>query len=187
MTNMFSHQCIAVLQKANGILGRLRPKVICVRTVKTYKQTRKNTFDGRNRPDLSSALCSPSFFACSCPCSCNVTIQLAVSSCPGCSHSVTSQWMNHHISAFPAVTQNNFNLTLPFNYLRLISIPSTWWYSFSVFKCIFTSSLFIVLATLYLHVFTVLLEILLCKISAIIITGECFSSMSGRLQCIPKN
>lgn len=66
-----------------------------------------------------------------------------------------SDW-NHQISAFPAVTQNNFSSTLLFNYLRLISIPGTWWYSFSVSKHIFTSSLFIGLATLYLCVFIVL-------------------------------
>lgn len=93
-----------------------------------------------------------------------------------------SDW-NNQISTFSAVTQNNFNPSLLFNYLRLISIPGTWWYSFSVSKRIFTSSLFIGLATLYLCVFIVLSEILLCEISsAIIISGECLSSASGRLQ-----
>lgn len=112
-----------------------------------------------------------------------MTIQLAVCSCSGCSPPVKSQRLNHQISVFPAVTQNNFNPALPFNYLRLISIPSTWWYSFSVSKYIFTSSLFIVLATLYLCVFTVLLEVLLCKISfAIISSCQCLSSVSDRLQ-----
>lgn len=90
---------------------------------------------------------------------------------------------NHQISAFPAVTQNNFNSTLLFNYLELIPIPGAWWYSFYVSKHIFMSSLFIVLATLYLCAFTVLLEILLCEISsAVIISGECLSLAFGRLQ-----
>ena len=60
MSNVFSHQCISALEKANGILGRLRPKVLCIGTVKTYKQpTKKITFDGGNRSALSSVLCSP--------------------------------------------------------------------------------------------------------------------------------
>lgn len=90
---------------------------------------------------------------------------------------------NHQISAFPAVTQNNFNSTLLFNYLKLISIPGTWWYSFCVSKHIFMSSLFIVLATLYLCTFAVLFQILLCEISsAIIISGECLSLAFGKVQ-----
>lgn len=90
---------------------------------------------------------------------------------------------NHQISAFSAVTQNNFNSTLLFNYLKLISIPGTWWDSFYVSKHIFMFSLYIVLATLYLCAFAVLFQILLCEISsAIIISGECLSLAFGRLQ-----
>lgn len=117
------------------------------------------------------------FFACSCWYSNSVTIQLAVC------WLLTSCDKPAIESAFSAVTQNNFNPTLPFNYLRLISIPSIWWYSFSVSKCIFTSSLFIILATLYLCVFTVFLEVLLCKISSVVIgSGLCLSSVSDRFQ-----
>lgn len=89
---------------------------------------------------------------------------------------------NHQISAFPAVTQNNFNSTLLFNYLKLISIPGTWWYSFYVPKHIFVSSLFIALATLYLCASAVLFQILLCEFSsAIIISGKCLRLAYGRL------
>lgn len=190
----FSYQCIPALEKANGILGRLRLKVPCIRSWKLVNNEGKNTFAAGNRPAFSSVLFSPrmkrmkaaSFQPCGFSLPAHVGIATVWPSSwqsAGCSPSVTSQQLNHQISAFPAVTQNNLNPTLPFNYLSLIPIPSTWWYSFSVSKCIFTSSLFIILATLYLCVFTVLLEFLLCKISSAVMgSGQCLSSVSDRLQ-----
>lgn len=196
MINVFSHQCISALEKSNGILGRLILNVLCVETVKTCKWLRKKiTFDGGYRSALSSVLCSlrnrkaVSFQHCgvSLPARVHVTTTWLSSWQSSAALAAHLPWeamdWTHHISAFPAVTQNHFNPALLFNYLRLISIPRTWWYSFSVSKCIFTSSLFIGLATLYLCVFIVLFEILLCEISsAIISTGECLNFASGGLQ-----
>lgn len=195
MIKVFSHQCISALEKANGILGRLRPKVLCIGTVKTHIQPRKKIYVVEEIGLLCLVLCSPrnsktvSFQRCGVSLLAHVRVAamwLSSWQCPAALAAnflwQASDW-NHQISAFPAVTQNNFKPTLLFNYLRLISVPGTWWYSFSVSKHIFTSSLFVVLATLYLCAFTVLFEILLCDISsAIIMSGECLSLASGTLQ-----
>lgn len=56
MSNVFSHQCISALEKANGTLGKLRPKVLCIGAVKTHEQLKKKYILWRK--EVCFVLCS---------------------------------------------------------------------------------------------------------------------------------